>query len=121
MAAGARLRYSFREFGYAGTLPCTVTAFIPGQRIAIGFSDARFEASFDFLLDHRDGVTTITHHVELLPKSLAVRLVGGMLRRALRGAWRLPCMGSTRPLAGRSRRMRNEPDISFAGSAPAAA
>jgi len=85
VAAGARLRYSFREFGYTGTLPCSVTAFIPGQRIAIGFSDARFEASFDFLLDHHDGVTTITHHVELVPKSLAVRLVAGMLRRALPG------------------------------------
>lgn len=85
VAAGARLRYSFREFGYTGSLACSVTGFIPGQHIAIAFCDARVEASFDFRIDRHDGVTTIHHHVELLPKSLAVRLLSGMIRRGLPG------------------------------------
>jgi len=83
LGAGARLRYSFREYGYTGSLPCSVTAFVPGQRLAIAFTDPRVEASFDFELDHHDGVTTIHHHVALLPTSLAVRLVAGMIRRGL--------------------------------------
>ncbi|MBA3457393.1 MAG: SRPBCC family protein [Deltaproteobacteria bacterium] len=82
---GSRLSYSFRELGYAGSLSCSVVAFIPGQRIAIAFSDARVEASIDFVIDEREGTTMIHHTVMLLPKSLAVRMLARMIRRGLSG------------------------------------
>ena len=83
IGVGARLRYSYRELRYAGSLLCSVVAFSPGQRIAIAYSDTRVEASIDFVIDEREGTTTIHHTVMLLPKSLAVRMVARMLRRGL--------------------------------------
>ena len=85
VAAGSRLRYSFREFGYEGTLPCSVVAFMAGQRVAIAFSDPRVEARFDFVIAQEGGATTIVHTVELVPKSHALRMLAGVIRRSLSG------------------------------------
>ena len=96
---GSRLRYSYRELGYSGSLPCSVVAFRPGQRIAIGYSDTRVDASFDFVLDERDGTTTIHHTVTLQPKSLAVRMLARMIRRSLPGRMDAALRGITRATA----------------------
>lgn len=97
---GARLRYSYREFGYAGALQCSVVAFLPGQRIVIAFSDPRVEASLDFSIDEHGGATTIHHTVHLLPKSFAIRVLAGVIRRALPGRMDAALRGLDRVAAG---------------------
>lgn len=106
-AVGSRLLYCYREFGYSGQLACTVAAFVPGQRIAIAFTDSHAEASIDFEIEETGGTTTIHHTVMLQPKSFAVRLLIGVIKRsmparmdaALRGLERVASQSSSIPSA----------------------
>lgn len=81
---GTRLRYAFRDAGREGVMEGEVTAHEPGRRLTMRFDDSQMTALVDFrVAPAGDGATSLTHAIELTPKTFAGKLFAPLIRRKL--------------------------------------
>jgi len=84
---GTKLHYVHREGGRAASMDGVVTAYEPGQRLGMNYTDRAFDVAVDFWLAAADGGTTLRHATAITPKTFVGRLmsplIGGMTRRQM--------------------------------------
>ena len=77
---GTPHRYTYRQGGREGAMDGVVTAYEPGRRLAMRFTDNQFEIAVSFLLSASGSGTLVEHTVAITPKSLLGRLMAPVIR-----------------------------------------
>ena len=87
-AVGSTLRYQYREPGRQGEMQGQVTAYAKPTALSMRFTDANLDAQVIFSLSasapRTTPGTTITHAIEITPKSLLMKLMTPLMRLAAR-------------------------------------
>ena len=82
-AVGATLHYTYQEPGRRGTMDGVVVEYVPDARLLLRFSDKMLDVEVGFALHATDASTTHVHHtIAILPKTLLMKLMAPIIRRA---------------------------------------
>jgi uncharacterized protein YndB with AHSA1/START domain len=82
-AVGTKLRYRYHEGGRVKTMDGEITARAPNERLTYCYTDQIMDVVHDFHLTKTAHGTSVTHAIELTPKTFTTRLLTPLIRRAL--------------------------------------
>ena len=77
---GSPLHYEFLQGNRPGEMDGVVTAYEPGRRLAMRFSDDRFEVTVEIRVVTAPSGSALAHSVGITPKSFLGRLVSPLIR-----------------------------------------
>jgi uncharacterized protein YndB with AHSA1/START domain len=80
---GATLHYTYQEPGRRGTMDGVVVEYVPDARLVMRFSDKMLDVVVGFALHATGASTTHVHHtIDITPKTLLMKLMAPLIRRA---------------------------------------
>ena len=88
-AVGTKLRYHYevgyhhKEGGRTGVMDGEITARIPNERLTMKYEDDRMRVTVDFRIAKSDGVTRLTHAIDVTPKTFVAKLMSPLIRGQL--------------------------------------
>lgn len=82
--AGSTLRYRYRQGHREKVVEGTVSAYEPGRRLALDFSDRFFHCAVGFELSTAGAATRVIHSVEIEPLFWPVKLMTPLIRAGTR-------------------------------------
>ncbi|MGZ3421550.1 MAG: SRPBCC family protein [Polyangiales bacterium] len=82
-AVGTKLRYSYKDGGRSGVMDGEITTRKPGERLTFHYLDGMMDVTVDFRMEKSGAATSLTHAIEITPKTFMAKLFSPLIRRAL--------------------------------------
>lgn len=83
LAAGTRLRYSYREGSRSGVMDGQVVERIENQKLSFRYDDKMMQVGVHFSLQPQGSGTRLTHSIDITPKTFLAKLFSPLIRRQL--------------------------------------
>jgi uncharacterized protein YndB with AHSA1/START domain len=82
-AVGTKLRYSYKDGGRSGVMDGEVATRVPNERLTYKYADKMMAVTVDFRMKKSGAGTSLTHAIEITPKTFFAKLFSPFIRKQL--------------------------------------